>query len=143
MEARYRHWKRPFWDTLTTVALSYPAQPTATDRKRMYRRIVDVPSLTTDPAFNSAYAKLLDAQPVAPYLDSRSALLTWLARFRAAMYGIYGEHCAVQTVDAMVADYGSRMLELPPRRRSIREYALGAVGVTGLATWAYASWCER
>jgi hypothetical protein len=78
---------------LLTAVLAYPRHPTSSDRKRMYQRIANIPDLSGDASFSRACSRLLDACPVAPYLDSSDALLVWYAKFKARMCDIYGDSC--------------------------------------------------
>jgi hypothetical protein len=117
---------------LLTAVLAYPRQPTSTDRKRMYQRVANIPSLSGDASFSRACSRLLDVCPVAPYLDNSDALLVWYARFKARMCDIYGDSCERQPAE-LVEDYMRRMKTLPPKPRPPKLMAFVAVSLVGVA----------
>ena len=115
---------------LLTTVLAYPQHPTSTDKKRMYQRVANIPDLCGDPSFSSACTRLLDACPVAPYLDSPASLLVWYARFKSRMCDIYGDP-SERRPDDLVQDYMLRMKTLPPKPRPPKLLAFAAVSLVG------------
>jgi hypothetical protein len=71
-------WGATYWDFLHTVAAHYPKFPTATDKKVHYRLIYNFHFFIPNRAIGAEFEKLLDKNPLTPFLDSRDHFVRWV-----------------------------------------------------------------
>ena len=70
-------WGPQYWFFLHSAAYSYPRNPTAIQRKIFYRLMHHFSEYIPHADSANLYRKLLDANPVAPYLDTKEDLMRW------------------------------------------------------------------
>mgnify|MGYP001236980488 CR=1 FL=1 len=70
-------WGPAFWQVLHTIAHAYPKQPNSITKKKYYDLIYNIPLFLPGTHHGRSFAKLLDAYPVTPYLDSRDSFIRW------------------------------------------------------------------
>ena len=71
-------WGPWYWNTLYTIALSYPLKPNDTVKKKYYDFIQNFPLFIPIPDIGNTFSKFLDSYPVTPYLDSRESFIKWV-----------------------------------------------------------------
>ena len=71
-------WGPPYWFFLHTIALTFPHHPNAVTKKKYYEFLQNLYLFLPDEKIASNFSKLLDAYPVAPYLDSRESFVQWI-----------------------------------------------------------------
>ena len=71
-------WGPTYWSFLHTVAAHYPLKPTATERKVHYRLIHHFPEFIPHRTIAADFRRLLEANPVTPYLDNTAAFVRWV-----------------------------------------------------------------
>ena len=71
-------WGPHAWFFLHTVTLSYPENPTETDKKQMYDFFMSLSNIL--PCLNCMkhFKKHLNKYPITPFLDNRRLLVSWL-----------------------------------------------------------------
>jgi hypothetical protein len=57
--------------------MNYPHHPNDVTKKKYYEFIQNLPLFIPVSAIGNEFSKLLDAYPIAPYLDSREAFIRW------------------------------------------------------------------
>lgn len=70
-------WGPFFWHTIHIVALSYPKNPTYTDKRAAKEFYESLVFLLPCPSCREHYSTHLKANPVSTFLDSRSDLFKW------------------------------------------------------------------
>ena len=70
-------WGPHYWFVLHTIALSYPAKPNETMRKKFYDFYQNLPFYIPIEEIGNNFSKFLDKYPVTPYLESRQSLVRW------------------------------------------------------------------
>jgi len=71
-------WGPQYWAFLHTVAAHYPEAPTATEKKVHYRLIHNLHEFLPHRQIAADFRRLLEANPVTPYLDKRADLVRWV-----------------------------------------------------------------
>ena len=71
-------WGPWYWNTLYTIALSYPLNPNDTTKKKYYDFMQNFPLFIPIPDIGNTFSKFLDRYPVVPYLDSRESFIKWV-----------------------------------------------------------------
>lgn len=77
MELDPKIWGPHYWFVLHTIALNYPLRPNAVIKKKYYDLIQNFPSLLPHKLSRDNMTALIDAYPIAPYLDSRKSFIQW------------------------------------------------------------------
>lgn len=70
-------WGPHYWFFIHTLAMNYPHHPNDVTKKKYYEFIQNLPLFIPVSAIGNEFSKLLDAYPIAPYLDSREAFIRW------------------------------------------------------------------
>lgn len=70
-------WGPFFWHTIHIVALSYPKEPTYTDKRAAKEFYESLVFLLPCPTCREHYSAHLRAKPIATFLDSRADLFRW------------------------------------------------------------------
>lgn len=70
-------WGPHYWFFIHTIAMNYPHHPNDVTKKKYYEFIQNLPLFIPVSAIGNEFSKLLDAYPIAPYLDSREAFIRW------------------------------------------------------------------
>ena len=71
-------WGPHYWFFLHTVAFHYPLHPTSIQKKMYHRLIHHFHQFIPNPSIATTYEKVLQKNPVSPYLDSREDFITWV-----------------------------------------------------------------
>ena len=71
-------WGPHYWFMLHTVAINYPKYPNAVTKKKYYDFISNIPIFIPVEEIASAFSKILDVYPIAPYLDSKESFIKWM-----------------------------------------------------------------
>ena len=71
-------WGPHYWFTLHTIAFHYPKHPTAIQKKIHYRLIHNFHEFIPNPSIGVLFSKLLEENPVTPYLDNREDFILWM-----------------------------------------------------------------
>jgi len=71
-------WGPHYWFVLHTIASNYPKTPTSIQKKIHYRLIHNFHEFIPHRESANRFSALLDANPVAPYLDTRDDLVRWM-----------------------------------------------------------------
>ena len=71
-------WGPFYWFVFHTIALTYPANPNETIKKKYYDFIQNIPLFLPIQTIGNKFSELLDKYPVAPYLDSQPSLVKWM-----------------------------------------------------------------
>jgi hypothetical protein len=71
-------WGPHFWFVLHTMALTYPATPNETTKKKYYDFLSNLPLFLPIANMGNVFSQLLDKYPVQPYLDSRESFVRWV-----------------------------------------------------------------
>lgn len=74
-------WGPHYWFTLHTIAFHYPKHPTAIQKKVHYRLIHNFHAFIPNASMGAIYSKLLEENPVTPYLDNREDFILWMHHF--------------------------------------------------------------
>ncbi len=70
-------WGEHYWFFLHAVARHYPTHPTAIHRKIHYRLITNFHEFIPHGASATLFRRLLEENPVSPYLDSKKDFMVW------------------------------------------------------------------
>lgn len=73
-------WGPFFWHTIHIVALSYPKEPTYTDKRAAKEFYESLVFLLPCPTCREHYAAHLRANPVSTFLDKRADLFSWTVK---------------------------------------------------------------
>jgi len=71
-------WGPHYWFVLHTIASNYPKSPTSIQKKIHYRFIHNLHEFIPHRESSLRFADLLQAYPVAPYLDTRDDFVRWM-----------------------------------------------------------------
>lgn len=71
-------WGPAYWRFMHSVSLSYPETPTQTDKKCVYELFTNLPRWIPHDKSRLLFSHMLDMYPITAYLDSRTALVTWV-----------------------------------------------------------------
>lgn len=71
-----RIWGPPFWFFLHTISLNYPDHPNTVIKKKYYDFFRTLPDFL--PCHSVRLKKLMETYPIAPYLDNRKSLVSWV-----------------------------------------------------------------
>jgi len=70
-------WLPHFLFVMQTIAISYPAYPNDTSKKKYYDLIQNMALFLPDYPLGNEFLKLLDQFPLTPYLSSRLSFMKW------------------------------------------------------------------
>jgi len=70
-------WLPHFQFIMQTIAVSYPAHPNDTSKKKYYDLVQNIGLFLPDYPLGNKFLKLLDDFPVTPYLSSRLSFMKW------------------------------------------------------------------
>ena len=70
-------WGPHYWFFLHTLAMSYPGKANDVIKKKYYELIQNMQLFIPDEKIGNDFRKLIDAYPVAPYLDTRESFVRW------------------------------------------------------------------
>lgn len=101
-------WGPHYWFFLHTIARHYPANPTATTKRKYYDLIHNFPLFIPDTAMGDRFAEYINKFPVTPYLDCRESFMRWVHFIHNKMNALIGkdEISMFQSLD----DYNKRFL---------------------------------
>lgn len=71
-------WGANYWFFLHTIARGYPANPTATTKRKYYDLIHNFPLFIPDSVMGDRFAEYINKFPVTPYLDCRESFMRWV-----------------------------------------------------------------
>ena len=71
-------WGPAYWEFLHTTAAHYPKFPTPTEKKVHYRLIQNMQFFIPNRKIANEFERLVDANPVTPFLDSREDFVRWV-----------------------------------------------------------------
>jgi hypothetical protein len=71
-------WGPHYWFFLHTLTMTYPKNPNATNKKKYYEFIQNLPLFIPVEKISGEFTKLLSKYPVAPYLDNRETFIRWM-----------------------------------------------------------------
>lgn len=88
-------WGPHFWFVLHSFAIAYPIKPTETSKKKAYDFVHSFAWGIPDSNSARNFHRILEAYPVAPYLDSRESFMKW-CHF---IHNIVNRSIGKQTID--------------------------------------------
>jgi hypothetical protein len=71
-------WGPHYWFFLHTVAFHYPTHPTSIQKKMYHRLIHHFYEFIPNKSIATLYEKILQKNPVTPYLDTRDDFIQWM-----------------------------------------------------------------
>ncbi len=71
-------WGPHYWFFLHTVAFHYPLHPTSIQKKMYHRLIHHFYEFIPNKSMATVYEKILQKNPVTPYLDTRDDFIQWM-----------------------------------------------------------------
>ena len=71
-------WGPHYWFVLHTIASNYPVMPTSIQKKIHYRLVHHLAEFIPHKEIAASVHKLVEAYPVAPYLDTRDDFVRWM-----------------------------------------------------------------
>jgi hypothetical protein len=71
-------WGPQYWFVMHTVALTYPVSPSADTKKQYYEFFMSLPNMLPTRDAARTMHSLLDRYSIAPYLDTRDSLVSWV-----------------------------------------------------------------
>ena len=70
-------WGPHYWFVIHSIALNYPINPNALQKKDHYKFIQSLPQFLPDKKSSNNFSELLKLYSVIPYLDSRKDFVKW------------------------------------------------------------------
>ena len=77
MELDPNVWGPHYWFFLHTISICYPQYPNAVTKKKYYELIQNFHLFIPIEKIANEFSKLIDAYPIAPYLDSKDSFIKW------------------------------------------------------------------
>lgn len=71
-------WGPSFWFVMHTVSLNYPEDPSYIDRRTHYDFYYNIRNILPCEMCREHYRELVKQYPIQPFLDSKSALVSWV-----------------------------------------------------------------
>jgi len=71
-------WGPPFWQFMHMVAMTYPLNPTAVTKRRIYDFVQTLPLFVPVESMGKELEEMLNEYPVTAYLDKRDDLVRWM-----------------------------------------------------------------
>ena len=96
-------WGPSFWFVMHTVSLNYPDEPTFVERRVHYDFYYNIRNVLPCEMCREHYKELIKQYPIQPFLDSKSALVSWVVM----IHNQVNERLGKPTIDrsTMLANY--------------------------------------
>ena len=117
-------WGPWYWNTLYTIALSYPLKPNDTVKKKYYDFIQNFPLFIPIPDIGNTFSKFLDSYPPQSYLSTKESFIKWVWFIHNKINIFLGKHEMgyYEAMDAFYEDYKPKDVKKKEERKNKHKY---------------------
>ena len=134
-------WGPQYWAFLHTVAANYPEAPTPTERKVHYRLVHNLHEFLPHRAIAADFRRLLEANPVTPYLDKREDLIRWVHHIHNEVNRKLGK--PTMSLDRHLREFREMYDSAPEKRRRFLKNRYWVVSATFLILLGFVIYMYR